>query len=152
VSGPNDGAADLALVKARIRHAATRQRRLAGAWVAGLAAGDGSLGWLEVKGRLRRADGLATAGTPPRLVRLHGWKRRLVLLLGGIIRRLGHFLTSRQTHYNESLLEAIRAAAQTVHELEIHLLRQQAHLSRLEALLEDWGPGADLQPQARTRA
>jgi hypothetical protein len=143
VSGLNECAVDLGLVKTGIRQAAARQRRHAAEWVAGLASGAGSFNLLQVKGRLRRAAGLAQSGTSPRLVQLHGWKRRLALLLSWTVQRLGLFLTTRQTHCNRNFLEILRNSAQAVYELENLLLQQQEQIHRLEAFLEEGTLDAD---------
>jgi hypothetical protein len=142
VNPSNEYTADLLQVKEQIRQAAARQRSRAGGLAAGLAPGAGSFNVQDARERLRQATPLVEAGTLPPLAGRGGWSRRLVLLLSQGVQHLGQFITARQTHYNKNLLEALRETALALHQVEAHLVRQQEHIRRLEALLKEAADGA----------
>ena len=94
-----------------------------------------SFNWLEVKSRLKIADGLAKLGAMPLLPRFHGLKRRVALTASRVVLVLTRFITSKQTDLNVYLLRRLREMGEAMHAIETRVIQQQEQIHLLETSL-----------------
>lgn len=137
MSGANDSDWDLDDLKARIREQAAQMRERAAASVPLTARGSSvwSFNWLEVKSRLKFAEGLSRLGSMPLLPRFRGMKRQLALAASRLVLVLTRFITSRQTDFNLNLLETLREMGESLHAIETRVIQQQEQIHLLETAL-----------------
>jgi hypothetical protein len=137
VNGTSKESLDLEELKNRIRARAAARRAEIAAVVPlqAKAQGGWTFNWLEAKALLKTAARYAQAGQPPSHDNRHGLKLWAVKLLSRTVLRLTRFITTRQTDYNVSLLDAVRDMAEALHDVETRVVQQKEQIRQLEALV-----------------
>jgi hypothetical protein len=137
MSGANHPDWDLDELKARIREQAAEMRERVAASVPLTARSSSAwaFNWLEVKSRLKFAEGLSRLGAMPLLPRFRGIKRQVALIASRAVLVLTRFITSRQTDFNINLLETLREMGEALHAIETRAIQQQEQIHLLEAQL-----------------
>jgi hypothetical protein len=134
MSGMNPPDWDLDELKARIREQASsmRERTAAAVPLTARSASAWSFNWLEVKSRLKIADGMARLGALPLLPRFRGVKRQIALAASRVVLLLTRFITSKQTDLNINLLLTLREMGEALHAIETRVIQQQEQIQLLE--------------------
>jgi hypothetical protein len=137
MSGANRSDWDLDKLKTRIREQAAEMRERVAASVPLTARSSSAwaFNWLEVKSRLKIAEGLSRLGAMPLLPRFRGLKRQVALVASRVVLVLTRFITSRQTDFNINLLETLREMGEALHAIETRVIQQQEQIHLLEAQL-----------------
>jgi hypothetical protein len=125
---------DLDALKARLRHEAALARKAA--IMPGPSDEVPAFNWVQVQASLSNAARLAPAPTEvPSLGRFRGLTRRLVQLVMRGFLSLARVVTVRQGDCNARLIEALRATAEGLRNLERQVAQQHERLRRMEAVL-----------------
>jgi hypothetical protein len=137
MNGTNHPGWDLDELKTRIREQASamRERTAAAVPLTARSASAWSFNWLEVKSRLKIADGMAKLGAMPLLPRFRGLKRRVALAASRVVLVLTRFITSKQTDLNINLLLTLREMGEAMHAIETRVIQQQEQIHLLETSL-----------------